>query len=178
MHRLAPTLVLGALVLTAALAGCKSSATPASSTGGTTKSTTTTNAGSAAGGTTADGLGHPVNVCSLLPVATVATLSGENLTVANENDTVGFKLYACNYANDTGTEAVMVSVLAMDAVPGYNANVAARGSSAKPVAGLGDKAYSTGNGVEALFGNVSIDVTNLQSTDAAVQIIKTLQPKL
>ena len=35
-----------------------------------------------------DGIGHPVNVCALLPAATAASMSGEPITVAQEQDLV------------------------------------------------------------------------------------------
>jgi hypothetical protein len=44
--------------------------------------------------------------------------------------------------------------------------------------GVGDKAYSAITGVQALFGTVLVSVTGLNSDDAAVKIIKTLQPQL
>lgn len=87
-----------------------------------------------------DGLGHPVNVCALLPVATVASVSGGPFNVAKEADTAG--------------------------------------TSDKQISGLGDKANSSLLGLDALFGNVRITVTNLQSDAAAATLIRTLQPKL
>lgn len=134
--------------------------------------------GSSGGGTVADGLGHPITLCTLLPVATVAQLSGENLTVTKEQDTPSYKIYMCDYTSADGTSGVTVSVLAMDAAAGYNGALSAIGSSAKQISGVGDNAFSAVTGVQALFGNVSITVSNLQSDDAAVQIIKALQPKL
>jgi len=44
--------------------------------------------------------------------------------------------------------------------------------------GLGDKAFTSIAGVYALFGDVQIVVSDLQSDDAAATLIKTLQPKL
>jgi hypothetical protein len=130
------------------------------------------------GGSVDDGIGHPVNICSLLPVATVASVTAEPLTVAQEQDTVSYKIYACNYTSADGTNGCVVSVLALDAVAGYGGSVQAAGSGGKPIRGLGDKAFTSILGVEALFGNVSITVSGLQSDDAAVTLIKDLQPKL
>jgi len=56
--------------------------------------------------------------------------------------------------------------------------VPANGTGAKQISGLGDKAFSAITGVEALFGNVSITVSNLRSDAAAETPIRTLQPKL
>lgn len=138
--------------------------------------------GSGSSGSVLDGIGHPVNVCSLLPVATVASVSGEPLTVAQEQDTVSYKIYTCNYSSADGTSGVIVNVLAMDAVAGFqgdiDANKSVSAAGYTSISGLGDKAFSSISGVEALFGNVSINVANLQSTSASETLIKDLQPKL
>jgi hypothetical protein len=61
-----------------------------------------------------DGLGHSVNICTLLPVATVASITGEPLTVATEDDTLSSsKIYSCNYTNAAGTSGLIVTVEAM-----------------------------------------------------------------
>ncbi len=137
----------------------------------------TSQAGASSGGSVNDGIGHPVSVCDLLPVATVASVTGEPLTVAKEDDTADYKLYSCSYTSADGTSGVDVSVLALDAAAGFDSGMQAD-SSAKLISGLGDKAFSGVLGVEALFGNVQITVSDLQSVDAAVTLIKTLQPKL
>ncbi len=148
-------------------------AQPASSGGGSQPA-------SSGGGSVTDGLGHPVNVCSLLPAATVASISGEPITQAQEQDTPGYKTYMCNYTSTDGTSGLVVSVLADGAAVGYAANVQAADSVVKghDISGLGDKAYSNINGLQALFGNVMITVSNLQSDSAAETLIRTLQPKL
>jgi hypothetical protein len=141
-------------------------------------------AGSGAGTGTgvSDGIGHPVNVRSLLPAAAVASATGEAISQGAEEDTPSYKIYSCNYTNATGTAGLTVSVLALDAVAGYNAdysaNVQVVGAAAKQISGLGDKAFSGTGGTEALFGNVQITVANLESETAAVSLIRTLQPKL
>ncbi len=97
------------LALVAATAGlltaCSSAPSPAGS--GTANNGQTSNSGahaaSSGGGSIADGLGHPVNVCSLLPAATAASLSGEPITQAQEDDTPSYKLYTCNYTSADGT---------------------------------------------------------------------------
>jgi hypothetical protein len=128
-----------------------------------------------------DGIGHAVNICSLLPVATVASVSGEDLTRAKEDDTSSYKIYACNYTSANGAAGVGVSVLALDAAAGYDAGVQAAqtaGTGFRRISGLGDKAFSSILGVQALFGNVSITVSNLQSDKIAETLIRKLQPKL
>ena len=131
-------------------------------------------------GSVDDGIGHPVNVCALLPVATVASITGEPLTVATEADTLSYKIYTCDYTSPGGTSDITVTVLALDAAAGYDGTLSATNQvvTAKQISGLGDKAFSGPLGQEALFGNVSISVTDLPSDAAAETLIKTLQPKL
>jgi hypothetical protein len=174
---LAP-IALGATLL----AGCGGAATtPGGSQSGSgnssTGSNTDANSGSGGGTSINDGIGHPVNVCSLLPASTAASLSGEPITVAQEQDTPSYKLWVCNYTSADGTTGFNISVLADDAVPGYAGSLQAD-TSAKSVSGIGDKAFSGALGFEALFGNVSINVSGLQSDSAAEALIRYLQPKL
>jgi hypothetical protein len=132
-------------------------------------------------GSVNDGLGHPVNVCALLPVATVASVSGQPLSVAKEDDTLlSSKIYSCNYTNAAGTSGLSVTVEAMVAASVYDSDLSATSQvvTAKQISGLGDKAFSGPLGQEALFGNVLIKVSGLQSDDAAETLIRTLQPKL
>jgi hypothetical protein len=173
------------------VAGCSSSSTKSGTTsnaaatgnsGGSSASGSTTppsgGSKSGHGGSVSDGLGHPVNVCQLLPVATVASVSGENLTQAKEDDTPSYKIYACDYSNAAGTDGLDVSVLAEGAAPGYDGALSAAGTGAKQISGLGDKAFSSILGLQALFGNVSITVSNLPSDQASATLIRDLQPKL
>jgi Protein of unknown function (DUF3558) len=167
--------------------GCGSSATGTSSSSnaasqlGSSSSNNSVSSGS--GGTSVlDGIGHPVNVCALLPAATAASMSGEPITVAQEQDTPSYKLWTCNYTSADGTNGFTVNVLAMDAAAGFDGDVQTNSSigAAKytSVSGLGDKAFASISGVEALFGNVSINVSNLNSDSASEAIIRALQPKL
>lgn len=128
----------------------------------------------------ADGIGHPVNVCSLLPASTVASITSEPITEAQEQDVSGIKGYTCNYTSTDGTSGVIVDVLAEDAAVGYDGDVQAGESVVKghDISGLGDKAYSDISGLRALFGNVMITVSNLQSDSAAEALIRALQPEL
>ena len=131
-----------------------------------------------AAGSVEDGLGHPVNVCNLLPLATVASITGEPLTVATEDDTPAIKTYVCDYTSGDQPYAVRITVQAMDAATGYDSSLQAAGSGAKQISGLGDKANSSILGVAALFGNVSITVSDMVPDAAAETLIRTLQPKL
>ncbi|HEY2793347.1 MAG TPA: hypothetical protein VGJ28_13365 [Micromonosporaceae bacterium] len=179
MYRTLGKITVGAALMALAVAGCSSSGGSAPSTsGGQAKAAAGGGGGGGGGKGAADGLGHPVNVCSLLPVATVAQVTGEPLTVAKEDDTVAIKLYTCDYTSTDGTTGLDISVLALDAAAGFQGTLDANGSGAKPISGLGDKAFSAITGVEALYGNVSITVSDLQSDSASEQLIKMLQPKL
>ena len=68
----------------------------------------------------------------------------------------------------------------MAAAIGYDADLSATNQvvAAKQISGLGDKAFSGPLGLEALFGNVSISVTDAASDAVAETLIRTLQPKL
>ena len=132
----------------------------------------------AGAGSVDDGLGHPVNVCAVLPVATVASVTGGPFSVAKEADLLAYKQYVCNYTSADGTSELTVMVEAMDAALGYDGGVKAAGTSDKQISGLGDKANSSIAGLDALFGNVRITVSNLQSDANAETLIRTLQPKL
>ena len=131
-------------------------------------------------GSVNDGLGHTVNVCTLLPVATVASITGEPLTVATEQDTLPTKTYVCDYTSSDGTFGVLITVAAMAAAIGYDADLSSTNqvTTAKQISGLGDKAFSGPLGLEALFGNVCITVADVQSDAAAETLIRALQPKL
>ena len=54
--------------------------------------------------TTASGIA--VNVCSIMPAATAAAVSGLAITVAQEQDTPSYKLWVCNYTTADGTNGV------------------------------------------------------------------------
>jgi hypothetical protein len=176
--------IAGVFLAAGALAACGSSAATGSARAATGASTAPHPSAAAPtqdsqqGGTESDGLGHPVDVCTLLPVATVASVTGEPIAVAKENDTLDYKIYDCDYSSSNGTSGLSVSVLARDAAPGYEGAFQAAGPGAKPIGGLGDKAFSAITGVQALFGNVDITVSNLQSDHAAETLIRALQPKL
>ena len=155
----------------ALLAGCGGAAT---SSGGSQPGA---GSGGSSSGSINDGIGHAVNVCSIMPAATAATVSGLAITVAQEQDTPSYKLWVCNYTTADGTNGFTISVLALDAAPGYAADLQADGS-AKPVSGLGDKAFAGTSGVEALFGNYSINVSNLESASASETLIRDVQSKI
>ena len=173
--------LMSAAVATALLAGCGSSTgTTASSSGGGSQSSSA-GSSSSSGTSVNDGIGHAVNVCSLIPAGTAASASGEAITVAKEQDTPSYKIWSCNYTNADGTNGFNIDVLADDAAAGYAADIQAAqtvGATVTQISGLGDKAFSGIHQVEALFGNYSISVANLASDAACESLIKDLQPKI
>ncbi len=172
---------MSAAVATALLAGCGSSTgTTASSSGGGSQPSSH-GSGSSSGTSVNDGIGHPVNVCSLIPAGTAASDSGEAITIAQEQDTPSYKIWSCNYTSADGTTGFDLDVLALDAAAGYEADIQAAqtvGATVTQISGLGDKAFSGTHKVEALFGNYSISVANLSSDSASETLIKDLQPKI
>jgi hypothetical protein len=137
----------------------------------------------ASAGTAAGGAGQPVKVCDLLPVATVASITGQSLTQATESDTAALQSFGCYYGG-TGLAGVTVTVADNAAGTFDTLMQEALALGGEQVSGLGDKAYHAVLGVNALFGDVSIfastdlAATALQPDDAAITLIKTLQPKL
>jgi hypothetical protein len=174
--------VIAPLALTGILVSACGSSSPSTTGGSGGSQTASGGSGSGSGNTVLDGIGHSVNICALLPIATVSSVSGEPLTVAKEDDTLSYKIYTCDYTSADGTSGLTVDVLAMDAAAGFDgditANKSVNGAGYTPITGLGDKAFSAITGVEALFGNVSITVSDLQSTAASETLIRDLQPKL
>ncbi len=177
--------LMSAAVAAALLAGCGSSTgTTASSSGvgsGSASRGSVSNSGSNSGASINDGIGHAVNVCSLVPAGTAASLSGEAITVAQEQDTPSYKIWSCNYTSADGTTGFVLNVLALDAAAGYEADIQTAqtvGATVTQISGLGDKAFSSNHDVKALFGNYSIDVSNLSSDAASEALIKALQPKI
>jgi hypothetical protein len=197
MKRFTITASVGLVAIAFAIAGCggsaatsapaasssAQSAAPAASaasgaSAGGQASTGASQAAPASAGTAAAGAGQPVKVCDVLPVATVASIDGQSLTQGTEQDTPALQSYGCYYGG-ADLDGVTVTV-AYGAASTFDTllQVMQAGSNAKVINGLGDKAFSTSIGVYALFGDVQIEVSGLQSDDAAATLIKTLQPKL
>ena len=173
---------------TPAASSSAQSVTPAASAGGSASASVQASAGAsqaapASAGTAAGGAGQPVKVCDLLPVATVASITGQQLTQATESDTAALQSYGCYYGG-AGLAGVTVTVADNAAGTFDTLMQEALALGGEQVSGLGDKAYHAVLGVNALFGDVSIfastdlAATALQPDDAAITLIKTLQPKL
>jgi hypothetical protein len=173
--------LMSAAVATAVLAGCGASPATTANSSAAGSQTTSGGSGSGSGTSVNDGIGHAVSVCTLIPAATAASVSGEPITVAQEQDTPSYKIWSCNYTSADGTAGFVLNVLAMDAAAGYDADIQTAqtvGATVTQISGLGDKAFSGIHQVEALFGNYSISVANLSSDSASETLIRDLQPKI
>jgi hypothetical protein len=134
--------------------------------------------GGSASSTKADASG-PLDVCALLPLATVASITGQTLTGSTSNGIGG--RHACEYGANTAVSVVVVR-------PGGATDYAqTAGSGDTPVSGLGDKAFFNSSvGVVALFGDTEVQahigqsgaLTPDQISTMEQAMVKALQPKL
>jgi len=164
-----------AFALALAVAGLASLAACSSSPSGTgTPSQTTTHSTGSAGHSSGSGgstdsssldahLPASTNVCSMLPAATVAGVTGTAFTKAATQSTPSYELYACNYTS-AKFDQLDVSVLGLDAAPGYDNDLqsfTSTGVKPRNLAGIGDKAFYTSiagaiGQVDVLYGDVLI----------------------
>ncbi|HEY6359322.1 MAG TPA: hypothetical protein VIX35_13860, partial [Vicinamibacterales bacterium] len=120
-----------------------------------------------------------LDVCALLPVTTVASITGESLTGSTSSGISG--RHACEYGANTSASVVVVR-------PGGAADYAqTAGAGDTPVSGLGDKAfYNPSVGIVALFGDTEVQahmgpfgaLTQDQISAMEQSMVKALQPKL
>jgi hypothetical protein len=154
-----------------AVVGCSGNA---GGSGGTAQNAagaaTTANAGAAPGS---------FDVCTLLPAATVASITGQAPTESTAKG-IGDR-HACEYGGTITASVVVVR-------PGGAADFASTaGSGDTPVSGLGDRAfYNPSVGVVALFGDTEVQahleqpgsLTPDQVSAMEQAMVKALQPKL
>jgi hypothetical protein len=127
-----------------------------------------------------------VDVCSLMPVATIAKIVGKPLEMAQRDDTPSYKQYGCNYTDKVtssgGGDQLELGIEGLDASQGYAADLSAMSSQARAVAGIGDKAFTAGllAQLEVLYGDVLIKITGLTAPTIGQgkQIISDLHAKL
>lgn len=184
MRKVLAALALGAAII-ASSSACTSSSTASSSGGGSTGGgKVVTAAGDDAH------LATSTNICTLLPAATVAQITGTKFDTAKPDNTPSYELFSCEYTSSAvlGAELV-VNVEGKDGSAGYGAETdayTATGHTPTPIAGLGDKAFTTSiaggaiGQVDALFGPELIKVGGLTSvtTDQAKQLIDDIHAKL
>ena len=147
-----PALLIVLTVSSVSLAGCSAGALPAGSSG----STGSTSAASSTTAPAAGGAGA-INVCSVLPLAAASSAAGKSFTTAKEDD-LQKGVYGCDYGTDTYNWSVEIYE-APDTENLSSLELDLGGSSlAKPVSGIGDKAFVSPVGVAAQFGQRYIEV--------------------
>lgn len=181
------------------VAGCGSTAgsgSQASAGGGSTALTSGSQSPSpGSGSSTSPGGSSPgaagsltgnVDVCSLMPVATIAKIVGKPLDMAQRDDTPSYQQYGCNYTDKVtssgGGDQLELGIEGLDASQGYAADLSAMSSQARAVAGIGDKAFTAGllAQLEVLYGDVLIKITGLTAPTIGQgkQIISDLHARL
>jgi hypothetical protein len=188
MRRTTMGAAAGLAVLALTATGCKSGAhATATSTTPTTAAASDETAGSSStipsSIPSSAASAPPVVVCTVLPTAQAASLSGLALTTSREQDDAGFNAYRCDYFPASGTGGFSVSVVVAGGAQAYanslqTDTVEATTEHVAPLAGLGDKAFTARDGVRAVFGDRMIYVAGLATDPPAVAIIKALQAKL
>jgi hypothetical protein len=178
-------MVIAGAALIVTLAGCNSKGDSASGATGSTSSATKVASGSSGSGPSASsgggtnsgsGGGKKVDVCAVLPVATVAQITDEPLTNAAPDQgasvTEQYGIFNCDYTSDDGTSGVDVVVTTKNGKLGYQSDLEAASSvsaaNTTKIPGLGDAAFSAVNGVHALFGDAEIEVSGLDIAASAV----------
>lgn len=128
-----------------------------------------------------------VNVCGLLPAATVAQITGKQFSSAEEDDTRSYRLYACNYSAPQPTPLQLrISIVGKNGKIGYEASqdsLKKAGHKVTPVSGIGDAAYTSDGPweiLEVLYADTSIDLSGMSgvSVDQAKQMIAQLHEKM
>jgi hypothetical protein len=132
-----------------------------------------------------------VNICALLPPATLSQITGKQFTHTEEDNTASYGIYACNYTNDASAQGInqlRVDVLSKGGAVGLDADVAAAKQvksslvALHPVSGIGDKAY--GGGIQAhlevLYGDALYKISGGTdiTEDQGKQIITQLHSKV
>ncbi len=174
----------------AALAGCGGSSTSNTSSQPVSGSSSKSATKAASGGGELKGA---VNVCALMPPATLSQITGKTFQKAEPDNTPSYQLYNCNYSTDPTSGGVTAEQLNLDILGkggavGLKADVDAASqvksslTTLHPVSGIGDKAY--GGGIEArlevLYGDTLIKISGLTeiTEDQGKQIISQLHSKL
>ncbi len=187
----------------AALAACGGAALSLTACGGSSKANTSAT-GAQGGGTSSSSspaakksgssgssgqLKGAVNICSLMPPATLSQLTGEQFDKTEQDNTVSYQIYACNYTSSTQVgNQLRIDILGKGGAVGIDADVAAAKqvksslTTLHPVSGIGDKAY--GGGIQAqlevLYGDTLIKISGGTTITEAQgkQIITQLHAKL
>jgi hypothetical protein len=192
MRRLTVTLAFGAVLLVA-VSGCKASSTGGTAAGGAasggthTSSAKTTAAGGGGGDALADAhLPASTDICTLMPPATVAKITGHGFTKGETDNTPSYELFNCNYTGSDFSQ-MDLSVIGKGGSVGYQADVDAlteTGHKQTPISGLGDKAFlATIAGTpqaDVVYGPMLVKMSGFSelSVDQVKQLATMLHDKL
>jgi hypothetical protein len=124
-----------------------------------------------------------IDICTVMPIAQAASLSGVTLATNREQDDAEGNAYTCDYFPASGSGGFSVTVQTVGGAQAYanslqTDTIAGAVEHVAPVTGVGDKAFSARDGVRAVFGDRMIYVAGLASDPPAVAIIQALQAKL
>ena len=131
-------------------------------------------AASTAAPTTRTGAAKPIDVCTVLPVAQAAQLSGQPYTTAEPTGVAEGWTSGCAYNNDDATaQGVNVNIDTSDRVAN-TWNLVHTGNISQ-IGGVGDKAFwDKDNTLYALSGTVLIQVNGLESPDRSAALAKAI----
>lgn len=116
--------------------------------------------------------GHPIDVCTTLPAASAAKLSDQPITRAVHRAGLQPGEYGCAYGNDDDTLQVEVTVFEHDAAFSYNTFLSGT-KDARPVNGLGDKAFFDNDGtMYVLAGSNLIQVNGLKTAEQCAALAR------
>jgi hypothetical protein len=162
--------LLAAAVAALPLAACGSSAAAGNPTTGA--STAGQPSAAATSSSTGAASAHPVDVCSTLPAATAAQLSGQPITTASAITEQAPNEYGCAYSSDDDSVQVEVQVFEHDAASSY-ATFLAGSPGASAVGGLGHKAFFDNDGtMYVLTGSSLIQVNGLNTADECAALAR------
>jgi len=133
----------------------------------------------------AGGLSGDVDVCGLMPAATIAQITGKQFTNADGKDNVhtkSFGVYSCNY---TGSNQLSLSIVGKNGKLAYDGIIRAintAGQKVVDVPGIGDAAFSSPPmaRLKVLYGDITIGLSGWTDLplDQAKQIIRQLHDKM
>ncbi|MEJ7650395.1 MAG: hypothetical protein WKF57_15385 [Nakamurella sp.] len=180
MKALAPILLL--LLTVGALTACGSTASPQPSAAGTLTAAGTVTAATGpttpAAGPHAAGAGTAVDICALIPADSVAMTGGVAVTSATPDVTSGEGEHMCLYTDEDGSTTASIWLNPTTGQQAYDTDLSGSGSSAKQVTGVGDQAFFSVLGLEAMFGTTLIKVVGVDDVAAASELAKTLAYQL
>ncbi|HUZ70101.1 MAG TPA: hypothetical protein VMU65_10345 [Candidatus Saccharimonadales bacterium] len=134
---------------------------------GTNNNATPSTTGSAGAGTH-----HTIDVCTTLPAASAAQLSGQPITTADVIADPSSDGYGCAYGNTDDSIQVEVKIFTHDTASSY-ALFLSGSKNATPMSGLGDKAFFDNDGtMYVLAGDNLIQVNGLSTADSCAALAR------